>query len=149
MNLSFWLLLNVGVPIAGPICTLALVAPAYGSRVAAALICGSVKDGQMFWCAIALCAASAYEAASALQRGSPDVAFLIGLTTAACFVGFACSALVMLGSVNAHNRRVASARCTGFARAEPQGFSRAEIGLSMSLTIIAATLSVILHVFVS
>ncbi|MFL9890323.1 hypothetical protein [Paraburkholderia sp. RL17-381-BIF-C] len=52
MNLFFWMLLNLGVPIIGPIFTLTLVAPAHGWRVAKALIAGSVKDGQLFWCAM-------------------------------------------------------------------------------------------------
>ncbi len=34
MNLCFWMLLNLGVPIIGPIFTLALVAPAHGLHVA-------------------------------------------------------------------------------------------------------------------
>ncbi|MFL9953466.1 hypothetical protein PQR25_27545 [Paraburkholderia nemoris] len=54
MNLFFWMLLNLGVPIVGPIFTLALVAPTHGWRVAKALIAASVKDGQLFWCAIGL-----------------------------------------------------------------------------------------------
>jgi hypothetical protein len=68
MNLFFWMLLNLGVPIAGPIFTLALVAPTHGWRVAKTLIAASVKDGQLFWCAIGLCAAAVYEAVTALER---------------------------------------------------------------------------------
>ncbi|WP_176377852.1 hypothetical protein [Paraburkholderia youngii] len=62
MNLFFWVLLNLAVPIAGPIFTLALVAPAYGWRVARTMIAASVKDGQLFWCAIGLCAADGWRA---------------------------------------------------------------------------------------
>lgn len=52
MNLFFWMLLNLGVPIVGPVFTLALVAPAHGWTVAKELIADSIKDGQLFWCAI-------------------------------------------------------------------------------------------------
>jgi hypothetical protein len=67
------MLLNLGVPIIGAIFTLALVAPTHGSRVARTLIAASVKDGQLFWCAIGLCAAAVYEAVTALERGSGEV----------------------------------------------------------------------------
>jgi hypothetical protein len=82
MNLFFWMLLNLGVPIVGPIFTLALVAPAHGWRVAKALIAASVKDGQLFWCAIGLCASAAYEVVAAFERGSremPTLAFGISI----------------------------------------------------------------------
>ncbi|CAB3776760.1 hypothetical protein LMG27177_00206 [Paraburkholderia fynbosensis] len=54
MNVFFWMLLDPGVPIVGPVFTLALVAPAHGWHVAKALIGASVKNGQLFWCAIGL-----------------------------------------------------------------------------------------------
>ena len=76
MNLFLWMLLNLGVPIVGPIFTLALVAPTHGWRVAKTLIAASVKDGQLFWCAIGLCAAAVYEAVTALERGSGVVPIL-------------------------------------------------------------------------
>jgi hypothetical protein len=92
MNLFFWLLLNLGVPIIGPMFTLALVAPAYGWRVAKGLITGSVKDGQLFWWAIGLCASAVYEVLTALERGSDEVPLL-----AACVAG-------LLAFLNVHLR---------------------------------------------
>jgi hypothetical protein len=38
MNLFFWVLLNLGVPVAGPVFTLALIVPVHGWRVAKTLI---------------------------------------------------------------------------------------------------------------
>ncbi|WNC88242.1 hypothetical protein RI103_10885 [Paraburkholderia sp. FT54] len=76
MNLFFWMLLNLGVPIIGPIFTLALVVPAHGWHVAKTLIAGSVKDGQLFWCAIGLFASAIYEAVTALERGRGEASVL-------------------------------------------------------------------------
>ena len=106
MNLFFWMLLNLGVPIIGPIFALALVAPAHGWRVAKALIAGSVKDGQLFWCAIGLFASAVYEAVTALERGkgeaSVQACFVVGL----CLAAFTCSNLVMSGLVSSQYERV-------------------------------------------
>ncbi|CAB3782506.1 hypothetical protein LMG28614_01479 [Paraburkholderia ultramafica] len=88
MNLFFWMLLNFGVPIVGPIFTLALVAPAHGWRVAKALIAASVKDGQLFWCAIGLCASAVYEVAAAFERGSREMPTLVFRMVGLCLVGF-------------------------------------------------------------
>lgn len=61
MTNFWWLVLNIGVPVLGPIFMLALVAPSYGGRVAGRMIFDSVKDGQLFWAAIALSASALYE----------------------------------------------------------------------------------------
>lgn len=141
MDLFLWLLLNLGVPVAGPVCTLVLVAPAYGRRAASALIGASVRDGQMFWCATCLCAASAYDAVSALQRDNAKATVLVAFTAGLCVLGFASSSLAMLGSLNVHNRRT-------HARTRA-GLSAVEVGLSFVLTLVAAVLSVVLHVMFS
>jgi hypothetical protein len=107
MNLFFWMLLNLGVPIAGPIFTLALVAPAHGWRVAKALIAASVKDGQLFWCAIGL---------------------------------------VMSGSVNVHYGRLEAGVRPRTTPSIVQAFSRAEVGISIFFTSVAAILFAFLHV---
>jgi hypothetical protein len=68
MNYFFWLLLNIGVPLFGPIAMLATVAVSYGKTTAKRLIFESVKDGQLFWSAIAISAAAVYEVIVALDR---------------------------------------------------------------------------------
>jgi hypothetical protein len=146
MNLCFWMLLNLGVPIIGPIFTLALVAPAHGWRVARVLINGSVKDGQLFWCAIGLAASAAYEVVIALDQGSDDVPFLALCLVALCVLAFIGSSLVMLGLVKADRGRLAA---DVHYRNEPYvsgSFSRAEIGMSMVLTCCCAILFAFLHI---
>ena len=145
MNLYFWMLLNLGVPIIGPIFTLVLVAPAHGWRVAKTLIAGSVKDGQLFWCANGLCASAGYEVVTTLERGSGEVSLLVLCLAGLCVLGFICSSCVMLGLVNAHygrlEHRVRCSREPSVAR----GFSHVEIGLSIVLTCIVAILFAFLH----
>jgi hypothetical protein len=149
MNLFFWMLLNLGVPIIGPIFTLALVAPAHGWRVAKALIAASVKDGQLFWCASGLCACAAYEVLAALERGGREVPILALCMVGLCIMGFVCSVLVMLGSVNAYRDRMDKGAREGSPPVIVYAFSRIEVSLSVLLTLIAATLFAILHVHFS
>jgi hypothetical protein len=145
MNLFFWMLLNLGVPIFGPIFTLALVAPAHGWRVARTLIAASVKDGQLFWCAIGLCAAAVYEAVTALERGSGVVPALESAIVGLCILAFSCSIVVMSALVNAHHDRAAYIR-NRQKRFVTGSLSRTVIGTSILATSFAATLFVILHV---
>jgi hypothetical protein len=149
MNLFFWMLLNLGVPIIGPIFTLALVAPAHGWRVAKALIAASVKDGQLFWCASGLCACAAYEVVAALERGGREVPILALCMVGLCIMGFVCSVLVMLGSVNAHRDRIEKGVRDGNPPVIVYAFSRTEVSLSVFLTVIAAILFAFLHVHFS
>ncbi|MFL9961015.1 hypothetical protein PQR02_07790 [Paraburkholderia sediminicola] len=149
MNLFFWMLLNLGVPIIGPIFTLALVAPAHGWRVAKALIAASVKDGQLFWCASGLCACAPYEVVAALERGGREVPILAFCMVGLCVMGFVCSVLVMLGSVNAYRDRIGKGVREGNPPVNVYAFSRIEVGLSVLLTLIAATLFAFVHVHFS
>ncbi|MGF6899602.1 hypothetical protein P3T22_000844 [Paraburkholderia sp. GAS348] len=140
------MLLNLGVPIVGPIFTLALVAPTHGWRVAKTLIAVSVKDGQLFWCAIGLCAAAVYEAVTALERGSgaaPTLAFAI---VGFCMLAFSCSNIVMSASVNAHHDRAAPIACNRQTPFVSGSLSPVAIGASIFTTSVAAVLFAILHV---
>lgn len=136
MNLYFWMLLNPGVPIIGPIFTLALVAPAHGWRVSKALIAGSVKDGQLFWCAIGLCASAGYEVVTTLEQGSGEVPILALCLVGLCVLGFICSSFVMLGLVNAHYGRLEPGVRYWKEPSTAGSFSRVETGLSIVLTCI-------------
>ncbi|MFM0413991.1 hypothetical protein [Paraburkholderia aromaticivorans] len=146
MNLFFWMLLNLGVPIIGPIFTLTLVAPAHGWRVAKALIAGSVKDGQLFWCAIGLLASTVYEAVTALERGRGEASVLAHWVAGLCVMAFTCSSLVMSGLVNPHSRRARQGAPRRNSLFADGSFSPTEIVLSVFFTVIAAALLASLHV---
>ncbi|WP_233801208.1 hypothetical protein [Paraburkholderia sp. HP33-1] len=146
MNLFFWMLLNLAVPIAGPIFTLAMVAPAYGRRVARAMIASSVKDGQLFWCAIGLCAAAIYEAVTALEQGSRETPMLALGIVGFCGLAFACSIAVMAGLLKGWQEGLGADfgdRQTGFVVGR---FSRGVIATSIFSICIAAILSAALHI---
>lgn len=138
MNLFFWTLLNLGVPIIGPIFTLALVAPARDWRAAKVLIAASVKNGQLFWCATGLCAAAFYEGLTVLGRGSSNdnVPMLEVSMTGSCLLGFACSITVMSGLLSMHDRQTDS-------------FSRTAIHVSIFAVGLAATLLAFLHIYLN
>jgi hypothetical protein len=146
MNQFFWMLLNLGVPIAGPIFTLALVAPTHGWRVAKTLIAASVKDGQLFWCAIGLCAAAVYEAVTALERGSGGVPVLEFAIAGFCMLAFACSNIVMSSLVNARQDQAATCIRDRQKRFATGALSRVAIATSILATSLVATLFAILHV---
>jgi hypothetical protein len=145
MNLSFWILLNLAVPIAGPVFTLALVAPAYGWRVARTMIAASVKDGQLFWCAIGLCAAAIYEAVTVLEQGSQDSSMLALGIVGFCGLAFACSIAVTAGLLRA--RQDGSGAAIGDRQTECVAgtFSRGVIAMSIFSICLAAILSAALH----
>jgi hypothetical protein len=149
MNLFFWMLLNLGVPIVGPIFTLALVAPAHGWRMAKALIAASVKDGQLFWCAIGLCAAAVYEAVTALERGSREVSLLAFSIVGFCALAFSCSTIVMSGSFNARNDRLRVAVDNGQTWITAGTMSRTAISVSIFFTSVAAIMFAILHMYLN
>ncbi|KXU87651.1 hypothetical protein CI15_16100 [Paraburkholderia monticola] len=146
MNLFFWMLLNLAVPIAGPVFTLALVAPAFGWRVARTMIAASVKDGQLFWCAIGLCAAAIYEAVTALEQGSRETSLLALGIVGFCGLAFACSIAVTAGLLRVRQDGSGAAigdRQTGRVVGT---FSRGVVAMSIISICLAATLSAALHI---
>jgi hypothetical protein len=64
-------------------------------------------------------------------------------------MGFVCSVLVMLGSVNAHRDRIDKGVREGNQPVIVYAFSRTEVSLSVFLTVIAAILFAFLHVHFS
>jgi hypothetical protein len=146
MNLFLWMLLNLGVPIVGPIFTLALVAPTHGWRVAKTLIAASVKDGQLFWCAIGLCAAAVYEAVTALERGSGVAPTLALAIVGFCMLAFSCSIVVMSALVNTRHDRAPPIACNRQTPFVAGSLSLIAIGASIFMTSVAAVLFAILHV---
>src|ERR1700761_2315863 len=149
MNLFFWMLLNLGVPIVGPIFTLALVAPTHGWRVAKALIAASVKDGQLFWCAVGLCAAAVYEAVTALEIGRGGVPLLEFAIVAFCIAAFVCSNIVTLSLLNASRDQTATRIHDRQGRFATGALSHVAIVVSILITSIIAILFAILHVYVN
>jgi hypothetical protein len=74
-----WFLLNVGVPMFAPIALLPLLGAGRQHRgKVKALLKWAVRDGQLFWPVIAMCAAACYEAAGiwelAIAARNPDLA---------------------------------------------------------------------------
>lgn len=152
MNLFFWTLLNLGVPIVGPVFTLALVAPTHGWRTAKRLIGASVKDGQLFWCAIGLCAAAIYEAVTALERGGGNSGMLAVSVAALCIIAFVSSNVVMNSALIADcsHMRVARRLEPTHDQALPGGtLSRGAVGVSICLTVLAASTFIAIHVKIS
>ncbi|MEX3788260.1 hypothetical protein [Paraburkholderia sp. BR14374] len=149
MNLFFWLLLNLAVPIAGPILTLALVAPAYGWRVARTMIEASVKDGQLFWCAIGLCAAAIYEAVMALEQGSGESSMLALGIVGFCGLAFACSIAVMACLLKVRQDGFVAARDDRQTESMVGTLSRGAIGASIFTICLAAFLFAALHIYLN
>ncbi|SMG24037.1 hypothetical protein [Paraburkholderia susongensis] len=149
MNLFFWMLLNLAVPIAGPIFTLALVAPAYGRRVATMLIAASVKDGQLFWCAIGLCAAAIYETVTALEQGSRQTSLLALGIVSFCGLAFCSSIVVMASLLNV--RRDGPGAGIGERQTEwvVGKFSHTAIGMSIFIVCLVALLFAVLHIYLN
>ncbi|MBB5460904.1 MULTISPECIES: hypothetical protein [unclassified Paraburkholderia] len=149
MNLFFWLLLNLAVPIAGPIFTLALVAPAYGWRVARTMIAASVEDGQLFWCAIGLCAAAIYEAVMALEQGSGETSMLALGIVGFCGLAFACSIAVMACLLKVRRDGFGTVIDHRQTESVVGALSRGAIGTSIFMTCLAALLSAALHIYLN
>ncbi len=145
MNLFFWTLLNLGVPIIGPIFTLVLIAPTHGWRVAMALVAGSVKDGQLFWCAIGLCATAIYEAVTALERRGAEVPMLALCIVGFCLGAFSCSIVAMLVCLNGYQDK--AAKTMRLRRALVHVISpRRAIALSGASVVIVSISFAILHI---
>ena len=149
MNLFFWTLLNLVVPVVGPVFTLALVAPTHGRRVAQTLIAASVRNGQLFWCAIGLSAAAIYEGLSALQQGKGAAPVLQLGIVGLCVLAFACSICVMSGTIK-------TGCGEGMATAPGSrhivinaSLSRAAMGLSVCATAVTVSLFAFLHIYLN
>jgi hypothetical protein len=108
MDLFFWLLLNLGVPIVGPIFILALFSVTHGKALARQLIFASIAEGQLFWSAIALSAAAIYEVTAALEQQKGRTPFLELAIAAFGLIAFTCSILVMLATLKAYSDRSAA-----------------------------------------
>ncbi|KMZ11235.1 hypothetical protein BHUM_05955 [Candidatus Burkholderia humilis] len=132
MNYFFWLLLNIGVPVFGPILFLALAAVSYGTTAAREMTFESVKDGQMYWTAIAVSTAGLYECWTPASQNSP-VLQLVLLTFALVII--VNSILVMLAEVKAYNLRQIRAVKTALQPWATSERSEHEMGVSLKPTL--------------
>jgi len=146
MNLFFWVLLNLGVPVAGPILTMVFVAPAYGWRVTRELIVASVKDGQLFWSAIALCAAGTYEAITALENGSGEASTLAFGIAGFCGLAFACSIVVTACLLSVRHNGPPAIAADGQTEFAVGTFSSVAIGISIFMSCFVAFVFASLHI---
>jgi hypothetical protein len=105
-----------------------------------------VKDGQLFWCAIGLCAAAVYEAVTALERGRGVVTALESAIAGFCVLAFSCSIVVMSALVYAHHDRAGTSAGNRQKRFVAGALSRVVIGASIFATSVAAVLFAILHI---
>jgi hypothetical protein len=128
MNYFFWLLLNIGVPVFGPIFFLTLAAVSYGKAAAREMILESVKDGQMYWTAIAVSTAGLYEAWTPASQNSPILQLAL-LTLASVVV--VSSVLVMLAGIKAYHLR----QIRALQPWTTSGFSEQETGISVKPTL--------------
>ncbi|WP_230412985.1 hypothetical protein [Paraburkholderia antibiotica] len=113
------------------------------------LIAASVKDGQLFWCAIGLCAAAIYEAVTALEQGSRETSMLALSIVGFCGLAFVCSTIVTMSLLKVWRDRFdrLDAAMSDRRTALPGGeFSLAAIVMSILLTCVAAVPFAILHI---
>lgn len=106
---AMWFLTNVAAPLLAPIALLPLASlySRYRGRIGA-LVYRSVKDGQLFWTVIAMCAAAMYEAGRHLHLLlSKGLASASDATIALASIGWhsvfmlLSSVLVLLGALDA------------------------------------------------
>jgi hypothetical protein len=145
MDLFFWLLLNLYVPITGPVSMLALVSFTHGYGVARQLIVESVRGGQLLWSSISLCAAGIYEAIIAMEmKGAKPVLELA--ITVYCFVACVSSILVMQMTVADHGERFsAQARRKGVSLVNSSSTPRhvvVSIGIVSFIVVVFASMHI-------
>jgi len=99
---ALWLSINIAVPVLLPYLMLVLIAIDQATHTATGtgattwrtLLRKSVDNGQLFWTAISMLAATAYDAVAAWDK-HPDLHASIGWTVGVCIVmGFVCTVLV-------------------------------------------------------
>lgn len=110
-----WLLLNVAVPLLAPIALLPLLGAGkkYRGRVRE-LIMRSLREGQLFWTVIAMCAAASYEAAVHMgELKGEEISFgsTIAWTAIVWHIAIIIisSVLVLLGTMDAADEEVHAA----------------------------------------
>lgn len=123
-----WLLLNVAIPLAAPIAIFPLLGAGtkYRGRVRE-LIMRSVREGQLFWTVIALCAAASYKAAvymGTLKGADISIGRMIAWTAIAWHIAIIVisAVLIVLGAMEAADDkdRAPTLQATQVAAQAPQ-----------------------------
>jgi hypothetical protein len=154
MNLFFWLLLNLGVPILGPFFILALFAVTRGRVVARHLMVESIRNGQLFWSAISLSASAVYESMISLAHRKGAVSLLELGVVMFSLIALSSSIIVTLATLDAYNERMAVDSTNLHKRIIPGASempmeSAMTVKISIILTAAAAFLFTLLHGFLS
>lgn len=148
MDLFFWLLLNLYVPITGPISMLALLSFTHGYGVARQLIVESVRSGQLLWSSISLCAAGVYEGIITLEvRGATPV--LEVAITVYCIVACACSILVMQVTIADQGERLSTRSRTKRSRSANTSPSPRHVVVSIGLVSFIVVVFASMHIYFS
>jgi len=148
MKNIIWIMMNLLIPVAGPMLLLGLITPIRGFGVAKQLMKESVDDGQLYWSTIALSAAAIYEAIDAFQggRGAP---LYLGLMISLCvLIVLVASIIVMLATLDSYHHKVT--RSDGSAEAGRNGVGTAVSNLvkvSYWLTFAVVVCSGLQHIF--
>lgn len=97
-----WIIVHIAIPIFAPIALLPLLTVSRTFRLSVnGVVYNAVKDGQLLWAGIAMCAGTCYEIALYLEHASAlgrSMAW-IGLTACIFFITFS-AVLVMLGAID-------------------------------------------------
>lgn len=150
MKNILWIVMNLLIPVAGPMLLLGLITPVRGFVVAKQLIKASVNDGQLYWSSIALSAAAIYEAIAAFQDGQGTPLYLGLAISAFVLTALAASIIVMLATLDSYNQEATNA--AGCAETERNGGAAAVsyvVKVSYWLTFAVVVCTGILHIYVS
>jgi len=97
-----WIIVHIAIPIFAPIALLPLLALSRTFRLSVnGVVYNAVKNGQLLWAGIAMCAGTCYEIALYLGNASPLGRSMAWLGLTACIFVITFSAvLVMLGAID-------------------------------------------------
>ncbi|WP_233234941.1 hypothetical protein [Bordetella sp. LUAb4] len=148
MKNIIWIMMNLLIPVVGPMLLLGLITPIRGFGVAKQLIKESVDDGQLYWSTIALSAAAIYEAIDAFQedRGAP---LYLGLMISICvLIALVASIIVMLATLDSYNQNATNSTDSTEARRNGTGSAVSNLAkVSYWLTLAVVVCSGLQHIF--
>ncbi|TDG02175.1 hypothetical protein E1N52_41065 [Paraburkholderia guartelaensis] len=67
LDIAFWILMNLVVPILAPIGVLGLTRFSHDATAAKELMSEAVKDGQLYWSSMAICSSAVWELCAGLE----------------------------------------------------------------------------------
>jgi hypothetical protein len=100
-----WALVNICVPVFGPILLLLLLRFSKSHKdISRGIVFRALKDGALFWTVIAMCAGAMFDLGAALTKGGLTAGVLVvvwGALVWHIFVVAASAVLVLLGTIDA------------------------------------------------